>query len=262
MSFYEVKQIYPWLYSFKQGDVYCYLMVGDNRALLYDTDYGVGDLDEVIRTVTDKPYDVVISHGHIDHANGAYQFEKVYLHKNDLDLCRRHCSSAFKERNINDFKNAGFIFSSDFDEEGYIQSGMGNPVEIEAGHIFDLGGLTLETVEMEGHTAGSIGLFCRENKILFNSDAASAHVWIFLKESLPVKKYIEMLERVYKLDFDFFFSGHNDNPTPKTDYLKYIKAARNAAVEKAAPYANHSELNGYLYEEGGAAIVFNERTLA
>ena len=55
-----------------------YLICGEKRALLMDTNLGVGHLKELVDSLTDKPYDVVLTHGHIDHAPGASEFEHVY----------------------------------------------------------------------------------------------------------------------------------------------------------------------------------------
>ena len=62
------------------------LAIGDERALLYDTAYGLAPLHDVIRELTSKPYDVILSHGHIDHVNGAFQFDEVWLHEGDLGI--------------------------------------------------------------------------------------------------------------------------------------------------------------------------------
>jgi hypothetical protein len=48
--------------------------------------------------------------------------------------------------------------------------------------------------------------------------------------------------------------GHSDAPMPKSDFHKFINAARHAAIEK-------SELKGYIYKEDGVEIVIRERTL-
>ena len=72
--------------------------------------------------------------------------------------------------------------------------------------------------------------------------------------------YVAMLERVSTLDFDAFLSGHNSELKPKSDFAKFIKAANNAAIEKSIPHDIMPGLDGYLYEEDGAEIVFNTRT--
>lgn len=256
MSYYTVNKIYPWLYSiFDPRQVFCYLIVGEKSALLYDTAYGVGCLDEAIRAVCDLPYEVVLSHGHIDHVNGASQFDEVWIHPGDVELCLRHSSEEFR-RNIAENCNV-----PGFDEEKYISAGVGNLKTLAEGKIFDLGGLTVEVISMEGHTLGSIGLLIHEHKILLDSDAANYHIWMFLEESLDMNVYIAMLKRMKELDFDTFFVGHSDQERPKSDFDKYIAVAENIDVEKSVPYEAMPELGGYLYTEGDVSVVFNPKKL-
>lgn len=53
----------PGDWTISYGNVYCYLLVGSERALLFDTAYGEGNLREFVEEITDKPVMVVNSHG-------------------------------------------------------------------------------------------------------------------------------------------------------------------------------------------------------
>ena len=61
------------------GDVFAYLAEGEEKAVLIDTGCGLGDLRSYVKSLTDKPITVLLTHGHLDHAPGAVQFEKVYM---------------------------------------------------------------------------------------------------------------------------------------------------------------------------------------
>ena len=50
-----------------------YYITGEDKGLLVDTGYGVGDLKTFIEETFHQPYEVVCTHGHWDHANGAGQ---------------------------------------------------------------------------------------------------------------------------------------------------------------------------------------------
>jgi len=261
-DYYKVKKIYPWLYSiFDPQSVFCYLAVGNERALLFDTLYGLGNLSRTVREVTDKPLYVVLGHGHYDHANGACQFEEAWLHEADFELCREHTSEDFRRTALNDYRKNGGILPDGFDLEAYLKGGTGNLKKLHEGMVFDLGGLHLEVIGMGGHTAGSIGLLVKEQKALLDSDSANTQTWMFKIESLSVSQYIAMLERVIKLDFDTFFMGHSDAPMPKSDFQKFINAARNASIEKSEPFPLLPELKGFIYRENGVEIVISEATL-
>jgi len=262
MSFYKTKKIYHWLYSIQDPqNVFCYLAVGKERALLFDTVYGIGDLPSAIKEITDKPVDVVLGHGHLDHANGAYQFDSAWLNEADFELCRLHTSKRYRRTALNQTKEYGITLPDDFNIDEYMKGGTGNLKKLDNGKIFDLGGLHIEIIGMGGHTAGSIGILAKEPKVLLTSDSATPQVWMFKKESLSVKEYIAMLERVIQLDFDNFITGHTDEIFPKIEFNKYIKVARNISVEKSVPFKYHPELKGLLYSEDGVEIVFSKATL-
>ena len=262
MGYYEVKQVEPWLYSiYDPMSVYCYLAVGEDRALLYDTVFGIGDLNAAIREVTDKPVVVVLGHGHIDHANGAFQFDSAYLNDADLELFALHTSPAFRAQNANNLIEMGMAAPPGFDPDAYRDAGVGKLINLIEGMEFDLGGLRGEIIGMPGHTAGSMGILFRDKRTLLVSDAANAHVWMFLEESLPISDYVKMLDRVYAMDFDTFYTGHGNEPQPKSMLMKYKNVALNATIEKATPYERMTELKPYFYEEDGVGIVFRENSL-
>ncbi|MCL2764991.1 MAG: MBL fold metallo-hydrolase [Treponema sp.] len=231
----EAFEIYPWLYSIyeNRNNVFAYLIVGDDYALLFDTTSGFGLLHYVIKEITDLPVIVVLGHGHYDHAGGVSMMteffsSEIWLHEADFPVYQRYIKET---RNLN---------------------------SLDIGRVFDLGGLNVEIIGMEGHTAGSVGALVREHRILFTSDSAGPDIWLFLGESLPVSQYIAMLELTMQLDFDTFFIGHNDVPMPKTDFQKYINVARNTSLEMAHPYRElGSGMMAFRYDEDGASIYFS-----
>jgi hypothetical protein len=84
---------------------------------------------------------------------------------------------------------------------------------------------------------------------------------MIMPQSLSIREYIAMLERVKQLDFDTFFVAHRDHPHPKSDFDKYIRVAKNATMEKSQKYDAWREEDPYIYTEGDTSIVFNKRTL-
>ena len=63
-----------------------YLVEGEDRAALIDTGSGFGSLKQTVEKLTDKPVIVLLTHGHVDHAMGAGEFETVYMNHNDDDI--------------------------------------------------------------------------------------------------------------------------------------------------------------------------------
>ena len=67
-----------------------YLVEGSERAVLIDTGSGFGSLKACVDGLTDKPLTVLCTHGHVDHALGAAEFEEVYISPLEKRAYARH----------------------------------------------------------------------------------------------------------------------------------------------------------------------------
>ena len=265
-KYYHIEQISPSFYTiYDPLGVYSYLIVGTQKALLFDTGHGIAPLHDVITSVCSLPYDVVLSHGHWDHCAGAYQFDKVWLHPADKDLCLRQFHKETRNKIASMYHEEISKNAPDFDLEAYLNiDALKQPtlLALEHGQVFELGDISVEIIAMDGHTAGSIGILIREMKHLLTGDAANKHTWMFLEDSLPVHIYIDMLKRVSNLDFETMQMSHDKAIFPKSDIGKYLQVAQHIDMEKASPYDyNYETLGGYLFEEDGFGIVFNPNNL-
>ena len=260
MQHYKVRQIFPWLYSIKEIDVFCYLIIGNEKALLFDSCYGIYDLRGVVESITDKPYSVILGHGHLDHANGAPWFDSALLHEADFGIYTEHTSVKYRKSIINKSRADGLGPPDDYDKEKYANMKQSCLKPLDTKKSIDLGSLNIDIIEMPGHTGGSIGLLIREHNLLLTSDSACSNMWLFLNESLPLNSYIKMLERVVKLPFDAFVVAHFDDVVDKSVFFKYIKAAKNVDASKStcfAPFKKDIPVTGLLYEEDGVGIIYN-----
>ena len=266
-NYYIVKKIQPWFYTIHDPiGVFCYLIVGREKALLFDTAHGIAPLDDVIRSITALPYEVVLSHGHWDHTAGAYQFDTVWLHPADFEICQRHFNSQTRQNIMNWYQDVITTAAPDFNAATYLtidQKQSPTLRALSANQRFDLGGLTVVMVPMEGHTPGSVGAFIEEHGFLLVGDATNAHCWMFLEDSLTIRTYVEMLKKLQQLPFKWFLMSHAEKQFPYADIQKYITVAENIDIKKATPYEyKFDSLGGYLYEEDGVGIVFNPRKLS
>ena len=85
----SVTQIAPNLYCISEFYlVNAFLLVGEEKAVLFDTGCGIGTIREICERITEKPITVMLTHGHFDHSGGLYQFTDcdVYMHPADLGM--------------------------------------------------------------------------------------------------------------------------------------------------------------------------------
>ena len=148
-----------------------YVVEGKDRALVIDAGGSGSDLPAYVQTLTDKPLDLLITHGHGDHTAAAAQFDSVYMSSKDFDLIRPYVP-------FSDFASSGIK-------------------DLKGGDIFDLGGVSLEVLALPGHTPGSVIVLDRERQLLFGGDAmGSGSLWMQLPESGSVEAYIDEIRAV------------------------------------------------------------------
>ena len=186
-----------------------YLVVGTERALLIDTGSGYCDLKAIVERLTDKPYDVVLTHGHVDHAGGCDIFEEIYIHPDDAEMAK----------NISYESRLGYGNS--------LRNAMGEPVwdygaekvrrwesfpacrDLREGMVFDLGGRRLTVYHTPGHTKGSCCLIDDNSRILFSGDAANINLLMNLGGA-RVSTALEGLLKIkaHEAEFDRNYNGH------------------------------------------------------
>lgn len=184
-----------------------YLLVGQKKALLIDTGCGVCDVKSIIHSLTEKPYCVVITHGHFDHVGGMSIFDEVYLNARDHELaktinCEEVCMYADKFG-----KGGGYqIYDYDINE---IKEIIEYPkfLPLNDGDHFDLGGRVIESFEIQGHTEGGITFLDVNNRIMFSGDCCNTNLLAF---NCSIETTLKGLHKFKLLSerFDQNFNGH------------------------------------------------------
>lgn len=211
MEYYKTDKITENIFAIKSmtGEI-LYLIEGSERAVLIDSGLGVGNLRKVVASITHKPLSVLLTHGHVDHAPGAADFDCVYLNLKDRGLYQRHCMPeermGYLKANLGD--SCCVVSKADLvapdPEKDFL--------DLTENMEFDLGGLHVEVYEMPGHTKGSVIFLIREPGILILGDACNNATFLFDDESSTVSAYLKVLEEtVRRLDGKFhrvFLSHH------------------------------------------------------
>ncbi len=184
------------------GDVCAYYLEGEEKGLLIDTGYGYGDLKAFIDSISSKPYEVAITHGHVDHAGGAVQFDRVYLNERDIPVGEIHTELSVRtdyfKKVFNDFQESELLPAKP----------MKNYISLKDDQEFDLGGLTVKFVALAGHTQGSmVALIPKYNMMVFG-DALNSMTFLQLPESTTIEEYKNNLiqfKKLYHGVYDYVF---------------------------------------------------------
>lgn len=212
MEFYSTEKInsYVTLIRSCMGEL-LYLVEGNKKAALIDSCTGAGSLRRVVEKLTGKPYMVLLTHGHVDHAPGAAEFDEVYLNERDYPLYRRHCR--LEERRGYMQANMGRVF----DQFPLLKSMPEKEFrQLHDGDAFDLGGLHIDAFAMPGHTQGFMVFLIREIRILILGDACNNSTFLFDEDSSSLEEYVEALKGLRdRLEgcYDHVYLSHHDMET-------------------------------------------------
>lgn len=193
-----------------------YLVEGEKRAALIDTGTGLGDLKELVDNLTDKPYFVLLTHGHVDHAMGASVFDEVYMNLADKEIYKDHSHMSVRTGFIK--MNVGQDFNKVKDED-YIPAGACDGFKpLLPGDVFDLGGIKLEVCIGAGHTPGMITILLVEERTLLLGDACNFFTFLFGDAPLGITSYEKSmieLDKQTKGRYDKVYLSHGDGDAPK-----------------------------------------------
>jgi glyoxylase-like metal-dependent hydrolase (beta-lactamase superfamily II) len=212
-----------------------YLIVGDKKALLFDTGMGISDIKKVTAELTKLPIIVLNSHTHDDHVGGNWEFTTVY--GMDTDFTRKNAEGSHEDAQaeITPDQICG-ILPKGFDPKAYATRPWKITAYIHDGDHFDLGGRTLEVMATPGHTPDAISLIDRAHGLLFTGDTYyPAAIWLYRPET-DLDAYAKSIRRLAALapQIKLVLGAHNI-PVAQPSVLPRLVAAFDAVrAEKVA----------------------------
>ncbi len=224
-----IAEIAPHTYAVNEcGMSAMYVLVGKERALCIDTGTGVTNIRKIVEELTDLPYDVILTHVHMDHVGGAPLFDRVYLHRKDqewllkmADLSAEQELTGEEERmllrqmrmgcqNYADAlgKHGSYqAFHYDISEIPLYEK-LPQFLNLQEGMVFELGDRPVEVLFTPGHTPGSCSLLDHKTRILFSGDACNQNLLLTsgctVEEALKGLRHLKEREK----EFDRNFTGH------------------------------------------------------
>lgn len=166
-----------------------YLVEGRDRAALIDTGSGIGRLRRVVESLTDKPITVLLTHGHVDHAMGAGEFENVHMNHVDDYIYVQHAQEQFRRDGFFLCPQRDSIEESDFIPALPLEKIK----DMRGGDSFDLGGLHIDIYDCPGHTKGSVVMLIREERALLLGDACNYLTFMHEPYSTTIAEYEKSL---------------------------------------------------------------------
>lgn len=182
-----------------------YLVEGKEKAALIDTGSGLGFLRAYVEKLTEKPIIVLLTHGHVDHAMGAGEFETVYMNHVDDYIYNQHANMEFRRDGL-------FLCPQKVEDEEIIPAKPLKEIhQMAGGDSFDLGGLHIDIYDLPGHTRGNVVMLIREERVLLLGDACNYLTFLHEPYSTTIKEYkanLETLKPQVEGKYDAVYLSH------------------------------------------------------
>ena len=252
---FSANQAFPGITHITEGmGVGFTLFEGSSRAVLFDTGYGLEDVSAYVRSLTDKPLTVVLSHGHHDHILGARWFEKTWMRVEDREEFRLRTGAEQRRSVMRQAEGAGIRVPED-----YLTAEIRMPEALELTEKtgeFDsltmrLGGLDLSVIHVPGHTPGSLMIYVPAYGLLLTGDNWNPCTWMWFPSSISAIRWRDnMIRLTAALGDEDAAIRHvicSHQPMVRTgtelyDYLAFMTAERMReapAVEMGSPIHTH-----------------------
>jgi glyoxylase-like metal-dependent hydrolase (beta-lactamase superfamily II) len=173
-DWFEVYRVRPGVFAIYEPrqyeEVISYLILGNQRALLFDTGMGISDISKLVSQLTRLPVSVLNSHTHFDHIGGNWHFADVL--GMDTTYTRQHSAGATHEElreAVIPERICGKLPAS-FNAEQYAIPGFKLTRKLKNGSVIDLGGRQLEVLSTPGLSPVAISVLDLHNRLLFSGD--------------------------------------------------------------------------------------------
>lgn len=171
---YAIYEPYNW------QEVISYLVIGSEKALLFDTGMGLDSIQAVVKQLTSLPVTVINSHTHFDHIGGNADFKNIL----GVDTAYTHTNSkGWSHESIRQEVTPGALCPetlSSVDTASYHIRPYSITGFIHDGSVIDLGGRQLEVIMIPGHTPDGVALLDREAGLLWTGDTYyEGPLWLF-----------------------------------------------------------------------------------
>lgn len=213
-----------------------YLILGEKRAMLFDTGMGISDLKKVIAGITKLPIIVLNSHTHDDHVGDNWEFETIYGMDTDFTRQNARGSREDAQAEVTPDQICGAL-PKGFDVKAYVTRPWKITSYIHDGEKIDLGGRTLQVIATPGHTPDAISLLDPANGLLFTGDTYyPAPIWLYRPET-DLDAYAASIRRLAALtpQIKLVLGAHNIPVAPPSVLPRLVTAFDEVRAGKVKP---------------------------
>ena len=194
-------------------ETHCYLLCGQEKALLIDTGLGVSDIRKIVDSLTGLPVLVATTHVHWDHIGGHRYFENIAVHELEKDWLSVKFPIPLQavKNNLTKFP---CDFPAEFDIDTYrVFRGMPQRV-LRDGDWLDLGSRKIQVVHTPGHSPGHCCFYEPGRNYLFSGDLIYKGCLYASYPTTDPQLFYHSVKRVQEYIISRILPGHHQLSIP------------------------------------------------
>jgi len=250
---FEVYKIVPGVFAIYEPhqfeEVISYLVIGSQKALLFDTGMGIGNIKAVVEGLTELPVSVVNSHTHNDHVGDNWRFPDVYGMPTAFTRTNANGSTADAQAELAPGQVCGTL-PAGFDAKSYRTRAFHISHWLKDGDKINLGDRTLEVISTPGHTPDSIALLDQRNGLLFTGDTFYLGPIYLYRPETDLDAYVLSVKRLAELTprLQLLLPAHNV-PVAQPEYLpRVLDAIQQVRHGQSKPVSRDGQ-SEYMFQD-------------
>lgn len=193
-------------------EVISYLILGKDKALLFDTGNGFASMSILVKELTSLPVTVINSHTHYDHIGGNYEFDDILAFQNEYT---QHWADNGWNHDFIKSEVRPDAFCSHrlpgLDTASHHIKPFRISRFVREGDIIDLGNREIEIISVPGHTPDAMAIIDRDWGYLWTGDTYyEAAIWLYF-EGTDLDEYQKSINKLADLSLKLVkvFPAHN-----------------------------------------------------
>jgi glyoxylase-like metal-dependent hydrolase (beta-lactamase superfamily II) len=251
-AWFEVYRIRPGIFAIYEPhqleEVISYLVVGRDKALLFDTGMGIGNIGAVVAGLTKLPVSVVNSHTHNDHVGDNWRFSDVYGMDTDFTRVNARGSKEDAQAELAPDEICGAL-PAGFDAKAYSTKPFHITHWLHDGDKIELGERTLKVIGTPGHTPDSIALLDEKNGLLFTGDTFYAGPIYLYRPETDRDAYLASVKKLAAMapHLQLLLPAHNVPVADPGNLPKVVTAMQQVRRGEVKPVARDGK-HEYIFD--------------
>src|ERR1700716_966147 len=251
-AWFEVYKIRPGVFAIYEShqleEVISYLVIGRDKALLFDTGMGISNIQAIVTGLTKLPVSVVNSHTHNDHVGDNWRFSDVYGMDTEFTRANARGSKEDAQAELTPDEICGAV-PAGFDAKAYSTKPFHITHPLHHGDKIDLGGRTLQVIGTPGHTPDSIALLDENNGLLFTGDTFYAGPIYLYRPETDLDAYLASVKKLAAMapHLQLLLPSHNVPVADPGNLQKVVTAMQRVRHGEVKPIAKDGK-HEYVFD--------------